>query len=68
VVKPAAPDPAPEPTTPEPTTPDTTATTEAPEPEAPVAEEHASQAAPVIAPDDTPMSIPDNETVTIIQP
>jgi transcriptional regulator with XRE-family HTH domain len=43
----------------------------APAPEAadaPVAEEQATQSAPVIAPDDTPMGIPANETVTIIQP
>lgn len=48
-----------------------TPATEAPAPESadvPEAEAEATQPAPVIEPDDTPMSIPANETVTIIAP
>jgi transcriptional regulator with XRE-family HTH domain len=62
VVKPPA-------TTPAPAAPETP-TTEAPAPEAsdaPVADAQATTP-PVIQPDDTPMGIPPNETVTIIQP
>ena len=59
-----------------PATPPTTPTTDAPasEPpapedaEAPQAETPTTTAPPVIAPDDTPMGIPPNETVTIIAP
>jgi len=63
VVKPPAP-------TPPPPTPETP-TTQAPAPEvsdAPVADAQATMPPPVIQPDDTPMGIPPNETVTIIQP
>ena len=42
-------------------------TTEPPAP-APATEEHATTPRPVIPPDNTPMGIPDNETVTIIAP
>jgi hypothetical protein len=66
VVKP----PAPQPTTPTTAAPAPTPTTEAPAPPAadePVADAHATPP-PVIRPDDTPMGIPANETVTIIQP
>ena len=57
---------APEPTT---TTTPTTPTTAAPTPttEVPAADARATPA-PVIEPDNTPMGIPANETVTIIQP
>jgi transcriptional regulator with XRE-family HTH domain len=51
--------------------PESTPAPEAPAPETAdvaVAQEQATQPAPVIAPDDTPMGIPGNESVTIIQP
>jgi transcriptional regulator with XRE-family HTH domain len=61
-----------------PVTPPTAPTAAAPTSEPPAAEAHATDtpaaeeqttaAPPVIAPDDTPMGIPDNETVTIIAP
>ena len=74
VVKPPAPAPttdAPAVDAPETVAPDSSPAPEAPAPEAadaPVAQEQATQPAPVIAPDDTPMGIPGNETVTIIAP
>jgi transcriptional regulator with XRE-family HTH domain len=53
--------------------PESAQASEAPAPAAeggdePIAPEQATPPAPVIAPDDTPMGIPGNETVTIIQP
>jgi len=51
--------------------PETTPAPEEPAPETadvPVAQEQATHAPPVVAPDDTPMGIPGNENVTIIQP
>jgi transcriptional regulator with XRE-family HTH domain len=51
--------------------PESAQASEAPAAEAgdePAAPEQATPPAPVIAPDDTPMGIPGNETVTIIQP
>lgn len=59
-----------------PVAPPTAPTTDAPAsetpvpeaPETPEAEAQTTTAPPVIAPDDTPMGIPDNETVTIIAP
>jgi transcriptional regulator with XRE-family HTH domain len=63
-----------QPETVESSSPDATTETppaEAPAPEvsdAPVAEAQATTPPPVIEPDDTPMGIPDNESVTIIQP
>jgi transcriptional regulator with XRE-family HTH domain len=68
VVKPPAPTPQPAAAeTPAPETP----APDAPAPEvsdAPAAEAQATTPAPVIEPDDTPMGIPANESVTIIQP
>jgi transcriptional regulator with XRE-family HTH domain len=56
----------------EPPAPEAPADPETPEvpadPETPEAEAQATVAPPVVAPDDTPMGIPDNETVTSISP
>jgi transcriptional regulator with XRE-family HTH domain len=61
--EPPAPSPVAEPPAPAPTE----AVAETPEP-APVADAQATPSAPVIEDDDTPMGIPPNESVTIIQP
>jgi transcriptional regulator with XRE-family HTH domain len=66
VVKPA---PTPEPPAAETPAPETPSQAPAPEAsDAPEAEAQATTPAPVIEPDDTPMGIPANESVTIIQP